>query len=307
MTDEDKRALRDAFGSFATGVTVVTTRQADGTPRGFTANSFASVSLDPPLLLVCIAKTALSCDIFAAADHFAVNILAEDQKAVSGLFASRAADKFDQSAWHAGPQDVPLLDGVLSSFACARHNLVDAGDHLVLIGRVISFEAAQRQPLGYFRGGYFSIGLEDTLVRAAAEAGNVAIGAVMAQDGKVLLNTAPDGALSIPKADSLSDLIAGLTRAGLTPALGHLYAVFHDNQTGRQSIYYHGSVSGAPPAGMRFHALDDIAWDAVTSPTERSMLTRYRDEFRHGSFGIYQGDQIAGTVHRIAAGPAFTN
>lgn len=307
MSDKDKLALRNAFGSFATGVTVVTTRQADGTPRGFTANSFTSVSLDPPLLLICIAKTAHSCAAFAEAESFAVNILAEDQKAVSGLFASRASDKFEQSKWSEGPSGLPILDGVLSSFACARHKLVDAGDHLVLIGRVTSFEATQKQPLGYFQGGYFSIGLEDTLVKAAAESGNTTVGAVMVQDGNVLLRKAQSGALSIPKAPPLANSLAGLidelTRRGLTCELGHLYAVYQDAESGRHMIYYHGSASGTPPQNMRFYGLDDIPWECVSSGAERRMLTRYREEFRHGEFGIYQGDFADGMVHRIAPKP----
>ena len=87
---------------------MITTRQADGTPRGFTANSFTSVSLDPPLLLVCLAKSARSVDVFSEALHFAVNILAEDQKAVSGLFASRTPDKFQQCDWRPGHAEMPL-------------------------------------------------------------------------------------------------------------------------------------------------------------------------------------------------------
>ena len=162
----DPKALRNAFGAFATGVTVITTRQPDGTPRGFTANSFTSVSLDPPLLLVCLAKTAHSADVFATAPHFAVNILAEDQKAVSGLFASRAPDKFAQCAWTPGPADVPLIDRALAQFTCANHQLVDAGDHLILIGRIEHFTTAEGQPLGYFRGNYFSIGIEKDLADA---------------------------------------------------------------------------------------------------------------------------------------------
>src|SRR5690348_18311076 len=99
MAAIDPLELRRAFGTFMTGVTVITTHGADGSPRGFTANSFTSVSLDPPLLLVCIGKGAASLDTFLHADGFAVSILAEAQKEASGIFASKRPDKFAAVAW----------------------------------------------------------------------------------------------------------------------------------------------------------------------------------------------------------------
>ena len=305
MTDEDKRALRNAFGTFATGVTVVTTRQPDGTPRGFTANSFTSVSLDPPLVLVCIAKSAHSCDVFASAPHFAVNVLGEAQKAVSGLFASRAADKFELADWHSGHADMPVLDGSLGRFVCARHSVVDAGDHLVLIGRVEEYGVTDSQPLGYFRGSYFSIGLEDPLVDVASAGGTIAIGAVMERDQKVLLKRHGDGTYGVPMAaedrNSLDGLVAGLKASGLNARLDYLYAVYRDSETAHHGIYYHGTVSGDPPSDMAYFALEDIPLDRIQSRAQRSMLARYREEFRHGSFGIYQGDESTGMVHQVAA------
>ena len=304
MSAEDKRALRNAFGTFATGVTVVTTRQPDGTPRGFTANSFTSVSLDPPLLLICIAKSAHSCDVFAAAEHFAINVLGEDQKAVSGLFASRMPDKFEIADWRSGTADMPLLDGSMASFTCSREKLVDAGDHLILIGRVVDFATGDGPPLGYFQGNYFSIGLEQPLVSAASRSGDVTIGAIVQQDQELLLTVGPDGACSVPKAPKAANSLAGLRAmlhsAKLNPVLDFLYAVYQDSKTGAHGIFYHGTVKGKAPEGMAYFALEDIPLDKVASPAERSMLARYIEEFRHGSFSIYQGDETKGTVHRIA-------
>ncbi len=97
----DGRDLRRAFGNFATGVTVVTTLDAEGNPCGFTANSFTSVSIDPPLLLVSIAKTAFGCDVFTASRGFAVNILARGQRELSNRFAAAGTDKFANLEWHA--------------------------------------------------------------------------------------------------------------------------------------------------------------------------------------------------------------
>ncbi len=307
MTDADKRALRDAFGSFATGVTVVTVLQEDGTPRGFTANSFTSVSLDPPLLLICVAKTAHSCPTFCAAPHFAVNILSEEQRDVSGLFASRAPDKFGQTDWHPGPEGVPILPASLCSFICAHHARIDAGDHVVVLGRVLSFEMRGGAPLGYHRGSYFSIGLEDRLVNAAAGQGGMRIGAILERDGALLLCCDADGRVSVPiapaRAGSLTGLVAHLGGLGLAVQLDHLYSVHEDTQQGHHAMIYHGTIDGPAPEGMVYLSLEDIPLDDVQSAPERSMLARYRQEYKHGQFGIYQGDAEQGVMRVIPAPP----
>lgn len=298
----DPKALRNAFGAFATGVTVITTRQTDGTPRGFTANSFTSVSLDPALLLVCLARTAHSADVFAEAPHFAVNILAEDQKAVSGLFASRAPDKFAQCAWTPGPADMPLIDGALASFTAARHQLVDAGDHLILIGRIEAFSASEGQPLGYFRGNYFSIGLEKDLAEAAAAAKGSRLGAVLACDGGVLLRAEGDR-LRLPLAPepTLDSLTAKLATLGLTPRIDFVYATFDDRSTGGHAVYYHGTVTGPLPPGYRILPLADLAQAQITNPAEAAMLARYAQDYRNGSFSIYHGTETTGQTRQLGA------
>ena len=304
MSREDMISLRNAFGNFATGVTVVTTRQSDGTPRGFTANSFSSVSLDPPLLLICVAKTAHSCEVFETSPHFAVNVLSEDQKAVSGLFASRAPDKFEQTDWTAGAAEMPVLDGSIANFVCARHKLVDAGDHIVLIGRVVDYTTLDARPLGYFKGSYFSIGLEDSLVSAASNRPDVQIGAVLQNNRKLLLTRAPDGGLSVPKAptgsNSIEGLLATLEASDLACKVSALYAVFQESDSGNHGIFYHGGVSGEAPDGMEYLALEHIELDQVPDAAERSMLARYIAETKHGNFGIYQGSETSGSVFSVS-------
>jgi crotonobetainyl-CoA:carnitine CoA-transferase CaiB-like acyl-CoA transferase/flavin reductase (DIM6/NTAB) family NADH-FMN oxidoreductase RutF len=300
---EARRGLRDAFGRFATGVTVVTTRQPDGTPRGFTANSFTSVSLDPPLLLVCIGKAALSCETFANAGHFAVNILSDDQKDVSGLFASQSAEKFEIAKWHPDAQDVPVIDGALASFSCAHHRLVDAGDHLILIGRVVDYATREGQPLGFYRGSYFDIGLDRALADAAASA-SVAVGAVLVNRNRILVSVDEQGGLSVPvapaAANSAEGMIADLGQKDLTTDLVHVYAVYRVSKSGAQRIIYHGNVQGTPPAGMQYIDVQDIPLDRVTDDAERSMLRRYMQENAHGTFGFYHGTEVEGVVHTRA-------
>ena len=151
----DARTLRDALGCFATGVTVVTTMNEEGQPVGLTANSFTSVSLDPPLLLVCIAKTASSLSALETAGNFAVNVLHIGQQPISNLFARPGEDRFAQTPWSRGHNDAPLLSGALANFECRRHALHEGGDHVILVGEVVRarFEP-RRDPLLYFRGKY---------------------------------------------------------------------------------------------------------------------------------------------------------
>lgn len=151
----DPRTLRDAMGCFATGITIVTALDGKGMPVGLTANSFTSVSLDPPLLLVCIANTAGTAPALRGAAHFGVNVLQIGQQPTSNRFATKGEDRFANQPWAPGQTGVPLLGGSLVSFECQRESLHEAGDHFILVGRVVraQFEP-HRDPLLYFRGKY---------------------------------------------------------------------------------------------------------------------------------------------------------
>ena len=302
IDDDAKRALRHAFGRFATGVTVITTRDADGLPRGFTANSFTSVSLDPPLLLVCLGKAAHSCAAFANCTHFAINILADNQKDISGLFASQSAEKFDIADWSGDARDMPLIDGCLASFSCAAHRLVDAGDHLILIGRVEAFSVHDGNPLGYYKGGYFELGLDRALSDAASAQG-VAMAAVLVDGDRLLLRVGTDGALSLPAAPtetrSLADWSDHLHGLGITAEMSQLYAVYQDSQTHAHWVIHRGTASGTPPEGLAFFDLASLPFEQVTNEAERALLQRYAQEYRHGTFGIYHGNEVEGVVHTL--------
>jgi flavin reductase (DIM6/NTAB) family NADH-FMN oxidoreductase RutF/pimeloyl-ACP methyl ester carboxylesterase len=151
----DARTFRDALGCFATGVTIVTAMDAEGNPLGLTANSFTSVSLDPPLLLVCIANSASSAAVMRSAERFAVNVLQIGQQPTSNRFAGRGEDRFANTPWEVGEFGTPVLSGSLASFECEFDALHDGGDHFILVGRVLKamFEP-RRDPLLYFRGKY---------------------------------------------------------------------------------------------------------------------------------------------------------
>ena len=155
QSGSDPRTLRDAMGCFATGITIVTALAEDGTPVGLTANSFTSVSLDPPLLLVCIANNAGTAAVLRGCQRFGVNVLQTSQQQTSNRFAGKGEDRFATTPWHPGAGGVPLLDGSLVSFECRRHAVHEGGDHFILVGEVerARFEP-RRDPLLYFRGKY---------------------------------------------------------------------------------------------------------------------------------------------------------
>ena len=151
----DPRTLRDALGCFATGVTVVTCLNSAGDPAGITVNSFTSVSLDPPLLLVCLAKPAASAGAVIEASHFAVNVLQTGQQPASITFSTRVEDRFGTTPWSCGEAGAPILKDSLGVFECERFAVYDGGDHHILVGQVVkaSFDTGL-DPLLYFRGRY---------------------------------------------------------------------------------------------------------------------------------------------------------
>lgn len=152
MTIQPPPSLRQAFGRFMTGVTVVTTRSERGEMVGFTANSFTSVSLDPPLLLVCPGQHLSSYHAFAACTHFAVSILAADQAQIATRFARSKSDRFADTPHVLDGNDIPLITGAAAQFSCATHSATVAGDHLVLVGLIQTFSQSPRETLGYLDG-----------------------------------------------------------------------------------------------------------------------------------------------------------
>lgn len=153
MQGEDIRGFRDALGAFATGVTIVTTNDGER-DVGLTANSFNSVSLDPPLVLWSLAKSSGSLGSFQQASHFAVHILAADQQALSNSFAQRGADKFAGIEIERGAGEVPLLIDCCARFQCRSTFEYDGGDHIIFVGEVVGFDHSPREPLLFHGGKY---------------------------------------------------------------------------------------------------------------------------------------------------------
>ena len=150
----DTRAFRRALGNFATGVTVVTAADATGRKVGVTANSFNSVSQDPPLILWSIDKRSTSHAVFEAASHFAVNVLAADQIDLSNNFARPKEDRFAEVEYQVGEGGAPVLADCSARFECEKYQQVDGGDHWIMIGKVVAFDDCGRSPLLYHQGAY---------------------------------------------------------------------------------------------------------------------------------------------------------
>jgi flavin reductase (DIM6/NTAB) family NADH-FMN oxidoreductase RutF len=155
----DPRALRNAFGWFATGVAIVTTKVAGKDPIGITVNSFSSVSLDPPLVLWCLDKGSDTIDTFEACEAFTVNILSEDQKHLSNELAKSGDHSLAEVATSTGENGCPRIEEALAVFECELYARHDAGDHIILIGQIKAFSSEQEgRPLVYHRGGYQALG-----------------------------------------------------------------------------------------------------------------------------------------------------
>lgn len=298
----DPGALRQAFGTFVTGITVITTVDAEGHPRGMTANSFSSVSLDPPLLLVCVGKSALSHDAFAATDRFAVNLLHEDQVHVSNTFASKSAEKFgtvNHDVVHTG---APVLADSLTWFDCSVHQRVEAGDHIVLIGQVRAFGTSPKKPLCFCRGRYVNV--NDPLPAQWPKPHGMINGYLIEVDGALLLQGDGNGGWTLPVAGQQKGRIglpANQEAFELTPEDSFLYSVFDVGDTDPGYLIYRARLADRYhtdrlPESLRLFAVDALPYDLIASRELRAVVRRYARERKEQRFGIYMGASEGGRV-----------
>lgn len=152
-SDIDPSDFRDVCGRYATGVTVVTVLDREGCPFGVTANSFSSVSLDPPLVQFSLDRGASVFPVFEATDAFVINVLARDQQTLSSQF-SKTSDSFDAVTHVAWSSGAPILDGCLANIECAKYAVYDGGDHVIILGRVRRLACNTGEPLLFYRGDY---------------------------------------------------------------------------------------------------------------------------------------------------------
>jgi flavin reductase (DIM6/NTAB) family NADH-FMN oxidoreductase RutF len=263
----DQRALRRAFGAFATGVTVVATLDPAGAPAGLTANSFTSVSLDPPMALFCLGRDASARSAFARSGCFAVSVLAASQRDVAMLFATRGADRFGAAAWRGRATGAPVIDGCAAWFDCRTERIVEAGDHDVLIGRVVDFGRSEVRPLGYHGGRFVDVGAP------------VRLAAIVLQDGRALVREDADQGCFLPSASTYGPAAVADSLLGLLAAQGPLArapqpAGAYDDGPVHVVVYHAEAAAGfAPGAGWRFAPVAE-AVAAMASREEAAALLR---------------------------------
>lgn len=304
MTALNPKELRSAFSSYMTGVTVVTAKNHDGTFVGFTANSFTSVSLDPPLLLVCPGKHLSSFSVFETCDTFTVNVLSESQESVSNEFAKSSGDRFGNVAWHLDTNGCPVIDDCSATFSCRVHSRELMGDHLVLIGEVVGFDYSSAPGLGYCSNGYFTLDKEREANAAVSPAGLTSFaGALIEHEGQLLFasDAETNSVLSINVKEgqgARSALIAHYQSLGLNISIGPVYSVYDDAANGRRYTYFTAKSESASAVGigefLDIAALSDMKFiDAA----QEEMVKRFQTDFQAQIFGLYIGDTKSGEVH----------
>ena len=301
MNTFDPRELRNAFGSFMTGVTVVTAVSKSGERVGFTANSFTSVSMDPPLLLVCPANKLSSFDVFDQCEHFAVSILAEEQQHASNTFAGSSGDRFSDVAWTADEFGTPLIDGAVTHFSCSTFQKVPAGDHLLLVGQVEAFKTTEKQGLGYARGGYFSLGMEHKAEEVALQSSSQ-VGALIECNDKLLVQKTDKG-YTLPVAEmtkgqsSYETLSRFVSKIEPESEVGQVFSVYEKSEAGSFIAFYR--VESAKESDHQQY--EYLPFEALTglqfvSSDLHSMVSRLVNEKQNGVFRLYFGDETKGDV-----------
>ena len=288
----DPRDFRTALGAFVTGVTVVTTT-VDGKPAGFTANSFSSVSLDPPLISVCIGKTSSNFTTFTGADVFNVSILSEVQRNVSQAFSAKGVDRFSLVDWHPGKLGAPIIQDAAAWFECTFHQRVEAGDHHILIGRVRAYGHNTSSPLGYCRGSYVLFHLEQQIANLHGK--HTRVGALIETPQGLLMVPGEKNTLVLPHSRKIGSratddgLYRTLSKLVKDFEIDFLYSVWEDKDDGVLNIYYRGTAEGNVLSdevkAVPLHALREQA----TTYDISVMLKRYVKEREDARYSFYPG------------------
>lgn len=309
MNQAKQADLRQILGKFLTGVTVVTTLDQHKVPVGFTANSFTSVSLDPPLILVCVSQTAGLASVFRRANSFAINILSTGQEATSNRFARRDEDRFANIDWQAKTTGSPVINDCAAWLDCEMYEKILAGDHIILIGRIVDAEKTAHHPLGYYQGRYCAIDLPEETWSQIEQRQSVhsTTGVLVNSNNQLLLLRQADGRYDVPRAEPGSDgedsgINAALDRLGVEVNNKVLFSVVEGRHHQRLSIYYRCTVEpqGTLPDGAAYFPENELPFEQLSRPDLKSVLQRYLEEKRAGQFGIYVGDEHQGHIEQIA-------
>ncbi len=306
MTSFEPATLRRAFGSFMTGVTVVTARADNGELVGFTANSFTSVSINPPLLLVCPGNHLSSFNVFNSVTHFSVSILAEGQEQVSNTFASASENRFEQVKWQADDNGCPLIEGASATFSCQVHQRYIAGDHLLLIGQILQLTTIDSPALGYCSDGYFSLSKErQANASSHADVTGVA-GALIEYNGRILMcRTDSDNCVpTVEQSNSMgarSALQQYFEKMGLRISLGPVYSVYDDTVRKKRFTFLRARAESGDCNGLgSFETIGSLAKYNFSDRAQATMMARFAAESRIRTYGLYIGNAESGELHPLA-------
>lgn len=307
----DPAFFRRVVGSFATGVTIVTTLDSQGCLHGLTVNSFTSVSLAPPLVLVCVERRSRSLAALRQSEVFAVNIASEAQRELSIRFATNAADKFDGVQAQRAATGAPIFADSVAWLDCRLSDIVAAGDHDVVIGKVVDMAEGSALPLGYFRGGFFNVSDEQS---ASQTRGQTVFSVIVDHGGRVLLCRAGEGdKWSFPEAPGdagglpLGGLRERLAEAGAPTTISFLYSVDEIRHRECTLLLYRGELSAKPDLAdrenWRFFDAGATPWEDLLDYQTRMTLKRYFQERSQGRFGLFaetgEGGHIAPIVDNL--------
>lgn len=297
MKPTGDRDYRQALGRFVTGVTVVATRDAEGHRCGMTANSFSSVSLEPPLVSICIAKSAASFDAFASSAAFGISVLSSGQQDIAMRFAKPFADKFDGLDIREPVSGAPIVSGSASVFSCRTERVIEAGDHIILLGLVEDYESEHLPLLAYGEGRFLAINPQDQDgVLVPKPTRQVNIGWLVGADDKVLMHrTGSQGQWSVPMAPlaegrTLAEAMASSAKSlfGHSVQPDFLYATVDVAEDCTCYFYRASATVGAPLGGdWQYFSETELPWDRLSSSGTLSMLRRFFAERKTSKYGIY--------------------
>lgn len=315
-TSSDTNPLRRAFGAFASGVTVVATQTREGERRAFTANSFSSVSLDPPLALVCLGKNAASLAVFENCETFSISILQASQRATSSAFASRDPAVKIAASRDLVADEAPYVADSLATFICSRYSVIEAGDHVILIGQIRKYRANEGQPLGFFRGGYVHVGAD--LLEIERLHASVLVGGVLGHGGKVLLCRRPKaGSWEIPMTrprrgqgpdNALQEAFEAL---GIEATMSVPFSLFQERGELDISMIFsvqsHKEISANTlPDGteIALFGVEDEPWTLIKGEMKQGLIRRYLREMAAGLYSVYFDTPQGGSLVRFNGGPS---
>ena len=307
---EDIGSYRQVLGSFMTGVTVITTVDADGRQRGITANSFTSVSLDPPLVLFCVDYRAASYETFQKSDGFVIHVLSSEQQDLAKTFASKSETKFEGLETEAGFAGSPILKDVHGWLECRLNETVIAGDHAIIIGEVLRYSSEPARPLGFYQGRFFGFNTDQEIAALVPQASSINVTWMMqTADGAIIAVDRGEDGYALPSSsarprDVHARALAALARAEFQSdvAVEFLYSVFEDEKE-RLGLTYRGQVFAdcglLAEAGFVCIQPAEVDPSRFHRPGESAVVGRYIDELANARFGVYAGTLAEGSIAQV--------